>query len=78
MKSDFKFIEDEMNSLSESMVDIRRYTNEIDQDLRETRLAIRRLTNTSENLKRVCEFLYHNELLVCIARVLVIFTFKVT
>ncbi len=54
MKSDFKFIEDEMNSLAESMVEISRYSSEIDNETRETREAIKKLTTTKENLQRVC------------------------
>ncbi len=54
MKSDFKFIEGEMNSLAESMVEISRYSSEIDSETRETREAIKKLTTTKENLQRVC------------------------
>lgn len=53
MKSDFKFIEDEMNSLAESMVEIQLYSSEIDQEIRESRSAIRKLVATADNLRRV-------------------------
>ncbi|KAL5108074.1 hypothetical protein TcWFU_008311 [Taenia crassiceps] len=53
MKSDFKFIEDEMNSLAESMVEIQLYSSEIDQEIRESRSAIRKLVTTADNLRRL-------------------------
>ncbi|VDD77154.1 unnamed protein product [Mesocestoides corti] len=53
MKSDFKFIEEEMNILAESMVEISRFTSEIDQELWDTRTAIKKLTATAENLQKL-------------------------
>ncbi|EUB61513.1 Protein fat-free [Echinococcus granulosus] len=53
MKSNFKFIEDEMNSLAESMVEIQLYSSEIDQEIRESSTAIRKLVTTAENLRRL-------------------------
>ncbi|KAL5967515.1 hypothetical protein TSMEX_004748 [Taenia solium] len=53
MKSDFKFIEDEMNSLAESMIEIQLYSSEIDREIRESRSAIRKLVTTADNLRRL-------------------------
>ncbi|VDM30379.1 unnamed protein product [Hydatigera taeniaeformis] len=53
MKSDFKFIEDEMNSLTESMVEIQLYSNEIDHEIRESKSAIRKLVTTADSLRRL-------------------------
>lgn len=54
MKTDFKFIEDEMNSLAESMVEIKLFSNEIDNELREIRTSTRKLMATADNLQKVC------------------------
>ncbi|VUZ57368.1 unnamed protein product [Hymenolepis diminuta] len=53
MKTDFKYIEDEMNSLAESMVEIRLFSSEIDNELRDIRTSTRKLMTTADNLQKL-------------------------
>lgn len=61
MKTDFKYIEDEMNSLAESMVEIRLFSSEIDNELRDIRTSTRKLMTTADNLQKVSEILITND-----------------
>ncbi|KAM7543247.1 hypothetical protein Aperf_G00000006090 [Anoplocephala perfoliata] len=53
MKTDFKFIEDEMNSLAESMVEIKTFSSKIDDELREIRTSTKKLLTTADSLQKL-------------------------
>nr|VZI03369.1 unnamed protein product [Spirometra erinaceieuropaei] len=53
MKTDFKFIEDEMNSLAEAMVEISQLSASIDKKTHKHREELKRLSNTKQNLQKL-------------------------
>nr|CUU99027.1 hypothetical transcript [Hymenolepis microstoma] len=53
MKADFKYIEGEMNSLAESMLEIRLFSSDIDNELRDIRTPTKQLMTTADNLQKL-------------------------
>lgn len=74
MKSDFKYIEDEMNSLGESMVEIRLFSSEIDNELRDIRKSTRKLMTTADNLQKVV--ILQNLKIFLLVRIFIFLTLK--
>ncbi|BHF79047.1 Vacuolar protein sorting-associated protein 51 [Sparganum proliferum] len=53
MKTDFKFIENEMNSLAEAMVEISQLSASIDKKTHKHREELKRLSSTKQNLQKL-------------------------